>query len=82
MFTNKLTGAVTGAWIVDMQIVEGTMIALVMVVGAAVLLVGAMLAVAFLTERRAVSEAQAVLRQAAQAARPSPSSDTGELRLR
>jgi hypothetical protein len=82
MFTNKLTGAVTGAWIVDMQIVEGTMIALVMVVGAAVLLVGAMLAVAFLTERRAVSEAQAVLRRAAQAARPSPSSDTGELRLR
>jgi uncharacterized membrane protein HdeD (DUF308 family) len=65
-----------------MQIVEGTMIALVMVIGAAALLVGAMLAVAFLTERRAVSEAQAVLRQAARSARPGSSSDTGELRLR
>jgi uncharacterized membrane protein HdeD (DUF308 family) len=65
-----------------MQIVDGTMIALAMVVGAAVLLVGAMLAAAFLNERRAVSEARAVLRQAAQPARPGSSSDTSELRLR
>jgi hypothetical protein len=82
MFTNKLTGAVSGAWIVDMQIVDGVLIALAMVVGAAVLLVAAMLATAFLTERRAVSEAQAVLRRAARPSGPSASSDSTELRLR
>jgi hypothetical protein len=65
-----------------MQIVDGVLIALAMVVGAAVLLVGAMLAVAFLTERRAVSEARAVLRQVARPARPGSSSDTSEVRLR
>jgi uncharacterized membrane protein HdeD (DUF308 family) len=62
-----------------MQIVEGTMIALAMIVGVAALLVGAMLAVAFLTERRAVGEARAVLRRAA---RPDASTDTSELKLR
>jgi len=65
-----------------MQIVDGTLIALAMIVGAAGLLVGAMMAVAFLTERRAVSEAQAVLRQAARPDRPGSSSDTSELKLR
>lgn len=58
------------------------MIALATIVGVAALLVGAMLAISFLTERRAVSEAQAVLRRAAQPPRPSASSDTSELRLR
>jgi hypothetical protein len=65
-----------------MQIVDGVLIALAMIVGAAVLLVAAMLAVAFLTERRAVSEAQAVLRRAARPARPGASSDASEIRLR
>jgi hypothetical protein len=65
-----------------MQILDGTMIALAMIVGMAALLVATMLAVAFLTERRAVSEARAVLRQAARPARPGTSSDTTELRLR
>jgi hypothetical protein len=65
-----------------MQIVDGTLIALAMIVGAAGLLVGAMMAVAFLTERRAVSEARAVLRQAARSDRPGSSSDTSELKLR
>jgi uncharacterized membrane protein len=65
-----------------MQILDGTMIALAMIVGMAALLVATMLAVAFLTERRAVSEARAVLRQAARPARPGTSSDTSELRLR
>jgi len=65
-----------------MQIVDGTLIALAMIVGAAALLVGAMMAVAFLTERRAVSEARAVLRQAARPDRPGSSSDTSELKLR
>ena len=55
------------------------MIALAMIVGVAALLVGAMLAVAFLTERRAVGEARAVLRRAA---RPDASTDTSELKLR
>jgi uncharacterized membrane protein len=63
----------------DMQIVGGAMIALAMIVGAAALLVATMLAIAFLTERRAVSEARAVLRRAA---RPGASSDASELRLR
>ena len=66
----------------DMQIVDGTMIALAMIVGIAALLVATMLAVAFLTERRAVSEAQAVLRRAARPPRPGASSDASELRLR
>jgi uncharacterized membrane protein HdeD (DUF308 family) len=66
----------------DMPIVDGTMIALAMIIGLAALLVGAMLAVAFLTERRAVSEAQAVLRRAARPSGPSPSSDASELNLR
>ena len=63
----------------DMQIVGGAMIALAMIVGVAALLVATMLAIAFLTERRAVSEARAVLRRAA---RPGASSDASELRLR
>jgi hypothetical protein len=63
----------------DMQILGGTMIALAMIVGAAALLVAIMLAVAFLTERRAVGEARAVLRRAA---RPGASSDASEARLR
>jgi len=62
-----------------MQIVDGTMIALAMIVGMAALLAAAMLAVAFLTERSAVSEARAVLRRAA---RPDASSDASELKLR
>ena len=66
----------------DMQIVDGTMIALAMIVGVAALLAVTMLAVAFLTERRAVSEARAVLRRAARPPRPGASSDTSELRLR
>ena len=66
----------------DMQIVDGTMIALAMIVGMAALLVATMLAVAFLTERRAVSEARAVLRRAAGPPQPGASSDTSELRLR
>jgi hypothetical protein len=65
-----------------MQIVDGTMIALAMIVGVAALLVATMLAVAFLTERRAVSEAQAVLRRAARPSGPSASSDASELKLR
>jgi hypothetical protein len=65
-----------------MQIVDGALIALAMIFGVAVLLVAAMQAVAFLTERRAVSEAQAVLRRAAGPAQPGSSSDTSELRLR
>jgi uncharacterized membrane protein len=65
-----------------MQILDGTMIALAMIVGAAALLVATMLAVAFLTERRAVSEAHAVLRRAAQHSGPSSSSDASELKLR
>jgi uncharacterized membrane protein len=67
---------------VDMQIIDGTMIALAMIVGVAALLVATMLAVAFLTERSAVSEARAVLRRAAQPPRPGASSDASELRLR
>jgi hypothetical protein len=65
-----------------MQIVDGTLIALAMIVGMAALLVASMLAVAFLTERRAVSEAEAVLRRAARPPRPGASSDASELRLR
>jgi hypothetical protein len=65
-----------------MQIVDGVLIALAMIVGAAVLLTAAMLAVAFLTERRAVSEAQAVLRRAARPPRPGASSDADQLELR
>jgi hypothetical protein len=65
-----------------MQIVDGTMIALAMIVGMAALLVATMMAIAFLTERRAVSEAQAVLRRAAQPPRPGASSDASELKLR
>jgi hypothetical protein len=65
-----------------MQIFDGTMIALAMIVGLAGLLVAAMCAIAFLTERRAVSEAQAVLRRAARLGRPSASSDASDLRLR
>ena len=63
----------------DMQIVGGAMIALAMIVGVAALLVATMLTIAFLTERRAVSEARAVLRRAA---RPDASSDASEFRLR
>jgi hypothetical protein len=66
----------------DMQIVDGAMIALAMIVGMAALLVASMLAVAFLTERKAVSEARAVLRRAARPPRPGASSDASELRLR
>jgi hypothetical protein len=65
-----------------MQIVDGTMIALAMIVGLAAVLAAAMWATAFLTERRSVSEAEAVLRRAARPARPGASSDTSELRLR
>ena len=65
-----------------MQIVDGTMIALALIVGVAGLLVGAMLGIAFLTGRRAVSEAEAVLRRAARPPQPGASSDTSELRLR
>jgi hypothetical protein len=63
----------------DMQIVGGVMIALAMIVGVAGLLVASMLAIAFLTERGAVSEARAVLRRAA---RPGVSSDASEVRMR
>ena len=66
----------------NMQIVDGTVIALAMIVGVAALLVAAMLAIAFLTERSAVSEARAVLRRAARPPRPDTSSDTSELKLR
>jgi hypothetical protein len=65
-----------------MQIVDGVLIALAMIVGVAVLLTAAMLAVAFLTERRAVSEAQAVLRRAARPPRPGACSDASQLELR
>jgi hypothetical protein len=65
-----------------MQIIDGAMIALAMIVGMAALLVGAMLAIAFVTERRIVSEAQAVLRRPARSAEPGASNDTSELRLR
>ena len=64
------------------QIVDGAMIAVAMIVGVAALLVAAMLAIAFLTERRAVSEARSVLRRAARPPRPGSSSDHSELRLR
>ena len=65
-----------------MQIVDGTMIAVAMIVGMTALLVGAMLAISFLTERSAVSEARAVLRRAAQPPRPGASNDASELKLR
>jgi uncharacterized membrane protein len=65
-----------------MQIIDGTMIALAMIIGMAALLVATMQAIAFLTERRAVSEARAVLRRAARPAQPGASSDTSELKLR
>jgi hypothetical protein len=65
-----------------MEIVDGTLIALAMMVGVTGLLVAAMWAIAFLTERRAVSEARAVLRRAAQPSRPGASSDASQLRLR
>jgi hypothetical protein len=63
----------------DMQTAGGVVIALAIVAGVTALLVATMLAIGFLTARGAVSEARAVLRRAA---RPEPSGDAGEVKLR
>jgi flagellar basal body-associated protein FliL len=63
----------------NIQMLGGALIALAIIVGVTVLLVATMLAVAFLTERTAVTEAEAILREAAG---PDGSNDASQLKLR
>jgi len=63
----------------NVQILGGALIALASIVGVTVLLVATMLAIAFLTERAAVTEAEAALREAAG---PDGSKDASKLKLR